>query len=97
MPIGLRPFANPTARDAPGDPICSAICPYDRVSPYGMVRNAAHTRRWNSVPSNSSVEVEFGEFAGEIRRQLLDRVGERVVVGRLPAGPIGLVGLVDHP
>ena len=33
MPMGFRPFANPTARDAPGEPICSAISPYDRVSP----------------------------------------------------------------
>jgi hypothetical protein len=32
MPIGLWPFANPTARNAPGDPICRAISPYDGSS-----------------------------------------------------------------
>src|SRR5690242_13847198 len=45
MPIGLWPLARPTARNAPGDPICRAISPYDRVSPYGIVSRASHTRR----------------------------------------------------
>ena len=34
---GLRPIAVPQpARPAPRAPTCSAICPYDTVSPYGM-------------------------------------------------------------
>ena len=62
-----------------------------------MVSSAAHTRRWNSVPAQIEVEVEVGEFAGEIGRELLDGLGEYVAIGRLPADSVGLVGLVDHP
>ena len=38
---GFRPFAAPTARIAPGLPICFAMSPYDRVSPNGIVRSAS--------------------------------------------------------
>ncbi len=50
MPTGFRPLASPTAREAPGLPMRSANCPYERVRPYGISRSAAHTARWNGVP-----------------------------------------------
>ncbi len=42
------------------------------------------------------VEIEVHQFAGEVRLELGDGVGECPVVAD-PAGPVGLVGLVDHP
>src|SRR5688500_8044476 len=41
---GLAPFAVPTALTASGLPIRSAICEYERVSPYGIERSSLHTR-----------------------------------------------------
>jgi hypothetical protein len=35
-------------------PSARAIAPYDVVSPAGIVRSAAQTRRWNVVPSGST-------------------------------------------
>src|SRR6267378_7342358 len=52
--MGLQPFASPTARTAFGFPIFCASCPYEMVSPYGIMRRLSHTRSWNSVPSGAS-------------------------------------------
>ena len=82
MPIGLWPLASPTARKAAGDPICSAISPYVRVSPYGIVSSASQTRRWNAVPTRSRSRSKSIRVAREVRLELLDGIGERVVVGR---------------
>src|SRR2546428_525912 len=49
---GLLPFAEPTARGCV--PSCRASSPYGRVSPGGIARKAAQTRRWNGVPSGST-------------------------------------------
>src|SRR5438105_2422065 len=49
---GLLPFAEPTARGCV--PSCRASSPYVRVSPGGIARKAAQTRRWNGVPSGST-------------------------------------------
>jgi hypothetical protein len=44
IPTGFDALAEPTARAAPGQPMASAISPYDAVSPTGILRNACHTR-----------------------------------------------------
>src|SRR5471030_3164253 len=55
IPTGLRPFAPPTARDAPAaTPIRRARSPYVQDVPNGISCNAAHTHCWNSVPLSRS-------------------------------------------
>src|ERR1700679_1394066 len=50
--IGLVALARPTAR---GElPISRAMSPYERVSPYGILRSAAQTRFWKGVPAGES-------------------------------------------
>src|SRR5690349_19270809 len=47
-------------------------------------------------PTEMQVQVELGERAGEVGRELLHCRGEGPVIG-LPAGSARFVGLVFHP
>src|SRR3954447_26886758 len=47
-------------------------------------------------PNEIQVKIELGPIAGEVRIELFDGFGERVVVG-LPALVARLVSLIDHP
>ena len=73
IPIGLWPLASPTARKAPGEPICSAMYPYDLVSPYGIVSRPP--RPALEVRSDQiKLEVELLALAREVPLELLDGV-----------------------
>ena len=74
IPIGLRPLANPTARKAPGEPICSAMYPYDLVSPYGIVSKRFPDPSLEVRSDKIKLEVELSALAREVRVELLDRV-----------------------
>jgi len=58
MAIGLAPLARPTAREAPGEPICRAIAPYVVVSPACSSRSALQTFNSNAPPRRPSGSAE---------------------------------------
>src|SRR5262245_7660315 len=69
---GLRAFAAPTARLAPGRPMRRARAVYDSVVPYGISPSARHTARWKGVPSgamgSSKVRRRPAKYSASWRR-----------------------------
>ena len=70
MPIGLWPLARPTAREAPGEPICWAVCPYDRVY---AVRNRQQCRPYVTLELGAD-QVEIDVEPGAHRQPQVETV-----------------------
>src|SRR5438445_8348109 len=60
MATGFAAHALATARVAFAFPTARATSEYERVLPYGMLRSASHTRRWNAVARTSSGSSRVG-------------------------------------